>query len=396
MSSLRRFAQTNASNIPGSPHSPSPRPGGSGVQTPVTPKTRISYVHSPAATPSISSSVPFDWEAARSRRPPPYGTPINGKRKSRMSTIGTGTGTPRKVIRKKGFVERITEIPSQIMFELSLFPHNIPLPAPRTSAWLMGTSMHFLHFCVRVARVRATSDSDLGWEDLYWERSQQSWFDWTVPTTCLLFIASTLNAMHLFTQTRTYRLHMRTKADPVSSPHITFVTSPKRERLPVDEEPVRPTFTKRILRLLGSILLIVWRAFVCFVRFLLGISSATPSTSSPPRGAPAEQIQQLEVWTPGELERTLLSVYSPAHALLWICTDSSNWIVMCTLMVIVGIQIGALVQAYEGLVKDRAVLAAEVMHEYNEGFVYPRINPVRRDVAVMTHQSEMVDNIWED
>jgi hypothetical protein len=27
-------------------------------------------------------------------------------------------------------------------------------------------------------------------------------------------------------------------------------------------------------------------------------------------------------------------------------------------------------------------------------FVYPRINPVRKDVAVMTHESEIV-NVWE-
>ena len=28
-------------------------------------------------------------------------------------------------------------------------------------------------------------------------------------------------------------------------------------------------------------------------------------------------------------------------------------------------------------------------------FVYPRVNPIRKDAAVMTHQSEMVDP-WED
>lgn len=44
--------------------------------------------------------------------------------------------------------------------------------------------MHLLHFCVRVARVRATSESDLGWEDLYWERTQQSWFDWVGCRMC--------------------------------------------------------------------------------------------------------------------------------------------------------------------------------------------------------------------
>ena len=72
----------------------------------------------------------------------------------------------------------MSEIPSRVMFEMSLFPHNVPLPAPKTSAWLIGALMHLVHFFVRVSQVRATSDSDLGWEDLYWERNQQSWFDW--------------------------------------------------------------------------------------------------------------------------------------------------------------------------------------------------------------------------
>ncbi|KAF9227918.1 hypothetical protein BS17DRAFT_726574 [Gyrodon lividus] len=394
--SLRRFAQANAAHVPGSPHSPSPRLT-SGTQTPVTPRTRVSYLDSPSSTPSISSSIPFDWEAARSRRPPPYGTPLSAKRKARMSTANGTGGSPRKaVIRKKGLIERITVIPSRIMFEISLFPHNVPLPAPKASAWLIGAVMHLLHFCVRVSQVRATSDSDLGWEDLYWERNQQSWFDWTVPTTCILVITSMLNVLHLFTQTRTYWLHRRNKGDPVNSPHTTFVPSPKRDCSPSPDAPVpKLTFVKRILCLLGSILFMFWRVFVSCVRFLLGLSSSSPSTSSPPRGAPAEEIQQLEIWIPGELERTLLSVYSPAHALLWMCTGSTNWVVMGVVMGVVGVQIGALAQAYEGLVKDRAILAAEVMHEYNEGFVYPRMNPVRRDVAVMTHQSEMV-NVWEE
>lgn len=159
-------------------------------------------------------------------------------------------------------------------------------------------------------------------------------------------------------------------------------------------------------------LFVLWRIVVSVVRFLLGLSSASPSTSSPPKGAPAEAVQQLEMWTPGELERTLLGVYSPVHALLWMCTGSTNWVLMCVVMCVVGVQTGTLISAYEGLVKDKGILAAEVMHEYNEGvglhewdatgttliflaqFVYPRMNPVRRDVAVMTHESEMV-NIWE-
>lgn len=271
------------------------------------------------------------------------------------------------------------------MFEISLFPHNLPLPAPRTSAWLIGTVMHTLHFFVRVSQVRATSDSDLGWEDLYWERNHQSWFDWvsneyavrvdcsrallqTVPTTCMLLIVSTLNALHLFSQTRTYQLHRRTRADPVNSAHTTFVPSPRRDsQAHSGGAAPRTTFAGRIAGLLQYMLLVLWRILVSMVRFLLGLSSASPSTSSPPQGAPAEAVQQLEMWIPGELERTLLGVYSPVHALLWMCTGSTNWVLMCVVMCVVGVQTGTLIKAYEGLVKDKAVLAAEVMHEYNEG-----------------------------
>lgn len=68
--------------------------------------------------------------------------------------------------------------------------------------------------------------------------------------------------------------------------------------------------------------------------------------------------------------------------------------------------------------KDRAIIAAEVMHEYDEKvsthipdynqshhhtyltcvviqFVTPRVNPIRSDACVQTHQSEMV-NPFED
>ncbi|KAF8447956.1 hypothetical protein L210DRAFT_3390949 [Boletus edulis BED1] len=389
--SLRRFAQVNAANVPGTPHSPSPQRSSLGTQTPATPRTRISYLDSPSLTPSISSSTPFDWEAARSRRPPPYATPPSVKRKARMSTANAATSPRKAFIRKKGFVERISDIPSRVMFEISLFPHNVPLPAPKTSAWLIGMLMHTVHFFVRVSQVRSTPDTNLGWEDLYWERSQQSWFDWTVPTTCTLLIVSTLSALHLFSQTRTYQLHRRSRGDPVNSAHTTFVPSPQRDLRVHSEVPVpKSTFARRIAGLLHYIVLVLWRVVVSVVRFLLGFSWASPSTSSPPQGAPAEVIQQLEMWVPGELERTLLGVYSPVHALLWMCTGSTNWVLMCAVMCVVGLQTGTLIEAYEGLVKDKGILAAEVMHEYNEGFVYPKMNPVRRDVAVMTHESEMI------
>ncbi len=114
MSSLRRFAQTNAAV------SASPRTGGSTSAStaaspttpvrgnPTTPRARLIYPISPVTSPSLSASQPFDWEAARSRRPPPYpySTP-SGKRKSRSSDVGTGMGTPgKRVVRKKSLYDR--------------------------------------------------------------------------------------------------------------------------------------------------------------------------------------------------------------------------------------------------------------------------------------------------
>jgi hypothetical protein len=101
---LRRFAHEN--NAAASPRSPEGRPPPSPLNgfPPTTPRRSFGIHRSPADTPSISSSVPFDWDAARSRAPPPYSTPIKGRK-----SVGTATpsGTPRKaIIRKKGIIER--------------------------------------------------------------------------------------------------------------------------------------------------------------------------------------------------------------------------------------------------------------------------------------------------
>lgn len=66
---------------------------------------------------------------------------------------------------------------------------------------------------------------------------------------------------------------------------------------------------------------------------------------------------------------------------------------MAAVMVAVSFQVRVLTTTYEALLKDRAIIAAEVLHEYDEKFVSPRINPVRRDACVMTNEAEIVDHI---
>ncbi|TRM55351.1 hypothetical protein BD626DRAFT_418403 [Schizophyllum amplum] len=264
------------------------------------------------------------------------------------------------------------DIPQRIAFEWTQFPNNVPLPSHETSARLIGGTLHFLHLCVRVSQGRAVPDSERGWEDMYNEDNGNSWFNWTVPLTLLLLATSVLNALYIFTRIKIYRLHR--KHEPVNSPSAKFVSEE------LDFEPLEPPSIKAQL----------WGAVSRSGRWLLGMKPALPVKTRT-----ATRILQMEVWSPGEVELSLFSVYSPAHALLWMQTGSSNWIMMFAIMALVGFQLHALTRSFKALIKDKEIIAAEVMHEYNEGFVYPRVNPIRKDAAVMTHQSEMVDP-WDD
>jgi len=238
--------------------------------------------------------------------------------------------------------------------------------------------MHFIHVCIRIGQIRKVPDSDLGWEDMYREGEGESWFDWTVPMSFLLVAASFLNTLYFFTRIRLYRLHNRT--DTVSSPHAAFVSAQ------LDFEPLEPpSFTARLWSA-------AWYSFSSSWRFLLGIS---PPAKKATTTGKASRVLQLEVWTPGEPEMTLFSVYSPAHAFLWMATTSANWMLTLVIMGIVGAQLHIMTGSFEALLKDKEIIAAEVMSEYNDKFVYPRVNPVRKDVAVMTHQAEVVD-VWNE
>ncbi|KAH8106834.1 hypothetical protein BXZ70DRAFT_252616 [Cristinia sonorae] len=387
--SLRRFAQTNSAAVSSSPRSPhSSAQASPSTPTkngpPSTPRAQLVYSISPVTSPSLSASTPFDWEAARSRKPPPYASPLAGKRVRQLqngSPTGTKSTPNKRVVRRKSMVEKIQSIPSQIAFEIALFPHNVPLPTPRNSAWLLGGFMHFLHLCVRVSQIRAVPDTDLGWEDMYRERESEPWFDWTVPMTFLLITASILNTLYLFSRTRLYQLNLAT--DPVASPHAAFVSRQSPTHQPAPSSPLFITLLKSF-----------WRAFVVSVRFLLNLSPPKDRQTSA-NGAGHEKVQQLEMWMPGDLEMTLFAIYSPVHALLWMALTGANWMLMGIIMGVVGMQLQALTRSYEALIKDKAIIAKEVLHEYDEKFVYPRINPIRRDASVMTHQAEMV-NVWDD
>lgn len=65
----------------------------------------------------LASSLPFDWDAAIHRRPPPYASPASQRKLRKRSSVGVGTSasgginsaantTPVRVFRKVPLTER--------------------------------------------------------------------------------------------------------------------------------------------------------------------------------------------------------------------------------------------------------------------------------------------------
>lgn len=70
---------------------------------------------------------------------------------------------------------RITSIPSRVMFEIALFPHNLPLPRPKTLGRALGVALHVVHLLVKWSRrnlVVAKEDPDDLWKsEVDWSTS---------------------------------------------------------------------------------------------------------------------------------------------------------------------------------------------------------------------------------
>jgi hypothetical protein len=183
--------------------------------------------------------------------------------------------------------------------------------------------------------------------------------------TLLLIFASIFNMAYLFSRTRIYRFHKST--DPLSSPNARTVAAE------LDFEPLKPPSLVAQLRS-GA-----WYAFSYSWRWLLGMSPPTMNKPLPPK---TSKVQQLSAWSPGELELELFSLYSPIHALLWLATSSTNWILLLFVMgltsvqvrslvlvclhILTGQQLNIIIHSYNIRIRDKELIAAEVMNEYNE------------------------------
>ncbi|KAH7107794.1 hypothetical protein BKA62DRAFT_684465 [Auriculariales sp. MPI-PUGE-AT-0066] len=335
------------------------------------------------APSAMAPAVPFDWEAARGRKPPPYSTPENRRlRKLISSAVGTPSdtpsGTPWKGTpsgrRSGGPHVRRVSLFQRSCFKLSLFPHNLPLPHPRTAARTLAGIVHVLHMVVRYTQTRTLRDDELGWEDMLSEADAAlPGFSWLTILNLFFVLVSLANAAYLASRSREYT-HFRAQ-EPLNTPHARFV--PAKEIFD-DSANSGPSLIGR----LGGV---AWKLTKATWRWVAGVESP-PAIEEVADG---RVIQKVDMWMPEEFEKTFFTIYSPVHAILWMFWTPSHWLGITVAMTLLGIQLSILIKAYDGLVKDMRILQASVLAEYDQTFVQPRLNIIRRDAMVQTYPGEI-------
>jgi hypothetical protein len=233
---------------------------------------------------------------------------------------------------------------------------------------------------------------------LAWRRRQSQDDAWRWLATMIafsVFIAAIANAYHLFTARRRYSLWMKPTTEKLSSENASFVDLPHA----LDEEP-HLSFHDRILNVVSSISWAAVRAgfwlveqalhrlrqipyFGAVIRFLF-----PPTLSRRLRSSPSEsesnQMHAIDMWSAPDVQLRVFCLYSPLHAVFYVSNLKSNrglshFLFLLSLMAMASAQVTLLAHFYNGMIKDKNVIAGEVMHEYNE-----KVSPVREEVGIVT------------
>lgn len=76
---------------------------------------------------------------------------------------------------------RVTTLPSEIMFQVEMLPETLSFPSSKMSARLGGGLLNLAHLCVCISRIRKVPESATGWEEMYREAEEIPLFDWVRP-----------------------------------------------------------------------------------------------------------------------------------------------------------------------------------------------------------------------
>ncbi|CUS08408.1 unnamed protein product [Tuber aestivum] len=200
----------------------------------------------------------------------------------------------------------------------------------------------------------------------------------------VLAAGSVFNAVYCFSRKRRYRLfESNIEIEP---------TTPSARRVPVDSSPTATS----PLRLFGNIM----ESF-----------ASTPESRSRPDET--RHVWEVSVWDPTPLSLRLFAIFSPVHVLIYflalpVATSNTTFSspgfanfptplatnTVGTILMMLATQLALSAQliytqvSFTQQAKDTALIHKEVLHEYDQKFVHPRLNVLRRDVAVQTASRE--------
>ncbi|TXT15479.1 uncharacterized protein COLE_01672 [Cutaneotrichosporon oleaginosum] len=355
----------------------------SGTPTPAPRQHRIIY--SPFATPpaglSRSSSIPFDMaaSAAAARQ-------VNDR--PRVATrSGSSPDKKPRFVRRKALWQRILESPGNAL-DTALFhvPNSVEEVLP-PARWAnpIALALYVVHWLL-LAPLRAVKSEAVlkGEREVVdsignrWERRDASarsgvaGYRVAMLYTVLLFVLAGANAAWLFTRYRTYDMQLRSGKEPLRSPHASPVPAPKvrasdgpDDQLPEpDEAPLH-----KVARLAAKGL---WVLLKWVYRSILGAVGARPpaTVTGTMRG---NSIQSLRVWDPPEFCLAFFCAMPPTAPLIASFLTRQHPFLTPLVLAIAAAVMSHLAACFTQLVKDRMLLSAEVMREYDQRFVYKRV-----------------------
>ncbi|WVQ95248.1 hypothetical protein IAU59_002343 [Kwoniella sp. CBS 9459] len=388
-----------------------------GSSTPHTPK--ILYSPYATSTPpqglSRSSSIPFDM-AASAKAAKRY------EEERRLSTPVVDTGVKKKrFVRKKPIWQRIAGIPSTI-YDKFIFhtPTSIADVLPDEHlANPISLGINIIHYLL-VAPLFSVKDElssvlrsgrepsgvSRRWDE--WENAGKvastsligGWAKFTILL--FLLILAVGNAAYLFTRFRTYDMQLRSGQDPVHSPHASPVAAPKVKHATQDEDskvfdqPVHSSTDHSHRAGAVKYMMLAGKGLLFLINF--AFHSMLSAFGKPQKDAPRlgtfgqseDKIQSLRVWDPPEFCLAFFCAFPPTAPLLTHLLVPLHPLLTPLLHLSTTFLLSQLAQSYAQLVKDRMLLSAEVMREYDQRFVYKRVFANRVDRGVGTNEAEMV------
>ncbi|KAE8542015.1 hypothetical protein D1P53_002192 [Cryptococcus gattii VGV] len=386
---------------------------GSSTSTPVTTPI-IHYSPYALSTPpqslSKSASIPFDMAAsAKAARRAEQEVKLRGAESSTKK---------KKFIRKKSLYQQVIGFPQKVADKfLYHTPASILDILPDSHmANPIALGIHVVHYLliapffstksddfVSVLRTgRTRSDVSSRWDE--WENEGKGGKSGLLGgriraiLVLLLMVLAIGNALYLFTRFRTYDMLLRNAQEPVHSPHASPVPAPKvkatkdddDEKMfeapsPVGAEPWGPKALKFIGKTVIFIIKLLMHAvFSAFGRPLGNAPSLKDFDQA------EDKIQSLRVWDPPEFCLAFFCAYPPTAPFITHLLTHINPFLTPVLHLSTTFLLSNLAQSYAQLVKDRMLLSAEVMREYDQRFVYKKIFSNKVDRGVSTNESEFV------